>query len=159
MAKGLQMRSCNVFNFTSLNIDVLHKKKLCYEQKFTLHHNDDTSLVGQELHEVLQYVKDTKSELTVHLIRGPSDWSNKQTVMAHLTVPKDQSGAWGIIHPKYEEIANKSLISAIFAKKSHYQFFCEIAKFVNFVILKLNQSSNLDWSTKKLHFYSTKLLH
>lgn len=107
MARGLQIRDCDVFNFTSLNIDELFKRKLCYEQQFTLNHYDDISLLGVELHEVLQYVKDTKSELTVHLIKGPSDWSNKQTVMAHLTVPKDQSGAWGIIHPDYEQIANK----------------------------------------------------
>ncbi|XP_075261329.1 uncharacterized protein LOC142353024 [Convolutriloba macropyga] len=123
MAKGLNLISCKTFNFTSLNIDELFKRERCNEKHFTLHYYDviDSELEGQ-LHEMLRYIRREQSQLTVVLVKGPADWSNKQTTISHITVPMDQSGAWGIIHPDYDQLSDQFAASSFPGAMTHLKW-------------------------------------
>ena len=80
----------------------------CQERQFTLHYYDEIPFyLESSLHEMLQYVRKEQSQLTAVLIRGPADWGNKQTTIAHVTVPLDQAGTWSVIHPDFDELSDR----------------------------------------------------
>ncbi|XP_063728789.1 uncharacterized protein LOC134856438, partial [Symsagittifera roscoffensis] len=123
MAKGLDLITCETFNFTSLNIDELFKRPLCQERQFTLHYYDEIPFyLESSLHEMLQYVRKEQSQLTAVLIRGPADWGNKQTTIAHVTVPLDQAGTWSVIHPDFDELSDRFAASSFEGAMTHLKW-------------------------------------
>ncbi len=108
MANQLRLRTCHGFNFTSLNINELFKRETCFPQQLTLNYYDEIpEELEANLHVMLKAVREMQRHLTVAMVRGPADWGNKESIIAHLTVPPDQSGAWGIIYPNYKELSDK----------------------------------------------------
>ena len=109
MTRGINLISCRVLNWTTSDINAQYKSnKACNVKSFTLRFYDLIEpALESRLHAMLRTVRDSHGEVTLVLLSGPSDWSSKQTVFAHATVPSNQLGAWSIIHPDYEEMHDR----------------------------------------------------
>ncbi len=100
----LQYVSCEMFNFTSLDIESLPTNATCDPRSFVLAASDSmSSALEESLPAFLIEEKKGGNNLNVYLMRGPSEWRYKDTTKFHVTVPRRDTGAWGILHQSFEQ--------------------------------------------------------
>ncbi|XP_075244410.1 uncharacterized protein LOC142338513 [Convolutriloba macropyga] len=100
----LELESCEMFNFTSLDINSLEKNETCDPVSIVLQPSDPlTGEVASALPAFLTGAKQRGDTIQMHLVRGPSLWMYKQATTVHLTIPKTDTGTWGILHHKYTD--------------------------------------------------------
>lgn len=101
----LSLESCELFNFTALNIESLDKNESC-DPGLTIELLPSDSLNADELSSLPNFLTEEKqsgSTLQMHLVRGPSLWMYKHTSYVHLTIPKTDTGTWGILYSTYDD--------------------------------------------------------
>ena len=101
VGQDMMLHLCEQFNFTTLDIESLNKKSRCDPISYTLDGKEMTSeAIREQMPVMLKNLNDTLEFL---LLKGPKDWSNKDTTRFHLSVPKNLTGVWVVIYHDYDE--------------------------------------------------------
>ncbi|XP_063719713.1 uncharacterized protein LOC134846336 isoform X2 [Symsagittifera roscoffensis] len=100
----LDLITCELFNFTSLDLENLPKNETCDPMSMQLLSSDSLSGTTEtSLPPFMTQEKESGSNLHMHLVRGPAQWMFKHASAIQLTVPITDTGTWGILVNKYDD--------------------------------------------------------
>ncbi|XP_075242123.1 uncharacterized protein LOC142336998 [Convolutriloba macropyga] len=105
LGEDIQLHSCTIFNFTSLNVDSHENVTDCPTKSFTL--DDKSSLDQATLQSLPEFLQDLHEVISLTLIPGPSDWETKETIQVHTSMPNSKAGIWVILHPDYKKVQHE----------------------------------------------------